>query len=134
MAKLGFMVAVDSSFALGDLGRVAKVIDVAERLPSVRWSPMIDALVRQAKARLAAARGEPDEADALFGSAIERFGEIGSPFLLATALTYRAEWLEAQRRPEEAATARNEARSIFESLGATVWLDRLDAANSDASV
>ena len=46
------------------------------------------------------------------------------PFWHATTLTEHGEWLAANGREAEAMPLFSRARATFESLGATVWLDR----------
>ena len=45
---------------------------------------------------------------------------------MAVALVDRAEWLVSQGRAEDAKPLLEEARAIFERLGAQPWLDRVD--------
>jgi hypothetical protein len=45
---------------------------------------------------------------------------------LGTTLTEQGEWLISRGRDAEADPVLDEARMIFDSLGAVVWLDRLD--------
>jgi predicted ATPase len=127
MVKVGIAVGVDAALALGDVDSVGRIIDEAERLPSIRWSPVTSALVQQANARLYVATGETDSVDGLFAGALDLFRQTGARFWLATTLAHRAEWLRASGREDEARLACDEARSIFEHLGASVWLDRVGA-------
>jgi hypothetical protein len=50
---------------------------------------------------------------------------LGTPFEEAVALCEFAEWLEGQGRPDDAATAALEARTLFDRLGARPWLERI---------
>jgi hypothetical protein len=127
MVKVGIAVGVDAALTLGDGDSVGRIIDEAERLPSIRWSPVTSALVQQANARLYVATGETDSVDGLFAGALDLFRQTGARFWLATTLAHRAEWLRASGREDEARLACDEARSIFEHLGASVWLDRVGA-------
>jgi len=124
MVKVGFAEAVDACFALGDLDRVRSLTEQAERLKSFRSSPVIMALLRRSKARLAGATAD-EGAEALFVSAEDVFRHTGTRFWLATTLAEHAELLGSQGRLAEAAPSIDEARGIFETLGAVVWLDRL---------
>jgi tetratricopeptide (TPR) repeat protein len=125
MVKIGFLEALDAAFALGDLDRVRVLTERAERIKSTRSSPVMMAHQSKAKARLAAANGD-DGADALFDATTQTLRRLGNRFWLATTLAEQAEWFVSHSREEEADPLMNEARGIFESLGAIVWLDRLD--------
>jgi hypothetical protein len=48
------------------------------------------------------------------------------PFWTAVTLLEQAEWLTGQDRPDAGSPIRDEARAIFESLGARPWLDRVN--------
>jgi hypothetical protein len=127
MTKIAFAEAVDAAFALGDLDLVRSLIDRGERLKSIRISPVIRALVDRSAARLAVATGETEGVDALFGGAAGLFRETGVRFWLAATLTEHGEWSCSQGREAEGSSLLEEARSIFESLGATTWRERLDS-------
>jgi tetratricopeptide (TPR) repeat protein len=126
MTKIGFVEAVDAAFAIGDLNRVRSLIEQGKHLTSIRISPVMPAFVGQAEARLAVATGETEGVDALFGSAAGLFRETGVRFWLGTTLTEHGEWLISQGRDDGAVPLLDEARGIFDSLGAVIWLDRLD--------
>jgi len=132
MTKFAFAEAIDAAFALGDLERVRSLIDRGEQLKSIRISPVIRALLDRSKARLAAATGEHAGVDALFGGAAGLFRETGVRFWLAATLTEHGEWLRSQDRDDDAAELLEEARSIFGSLGAATWVERLDLASAGA--
>ena len=83
------------------------------------------ALHLRAKARLAAAHGH-DGADSLFDTSTRTMRQIGSPFWLAATLVEQGEWFASQDREDETRPLLDEARGIFESIGAVVWLDRVD--------
>jgi tetratricopeptide (TPR) repeat protein len=125
MVKIGFLEAVDAGFALGDLDRVRALTEWAEKLKSIRSSPVLMALNQRAKARLAAANGDQG-ADALFDASTQTLRRMGNRFWLATTLADQGEWFASQGRTDEADPLLSEARQVFESLGAVVWLDRLD--------
>jgi hypothetical protein len=73
------------------------------------------------EAKLAAAGGERDRAPAGFAAAA---------FPLAVALLEHGEWLA----PDEAAQPLlEEARAIFERLGASPWLERLERVEQSAA-
>jgi tetratricopeptide (TPR) repeat protein len=125
MVKIGFLEAVDAGFALGDLDRVRTLTEWGEKLKSIRSSPAMMALHLRAKARLAAAHGD-DGADSLFDASAQTLRQMENRFWLAATLAEQGEWFASQGREDEANPLLDEARGIFESVGAVVWLDRLD--------
>jgi hypothetical protein len=97
--------AVEAALALGELGRIQELLSVVDAVPPGLRSPYLDAHVRRFRARMAG-----DEAG-LAGAAAS-FRELDVPFWLAVTLLELAELTEH-------AAARDEAREIFERLGAT---------------
>jgi tetratricopeptide (TPR) repeat protein len=125
MVKIGFLEALDAGFALGDLDRVRALTEWAETIKSSGSSPVMMALQQRAKARLAAASGD-NGADSLFDASTQTLRQMGNRFWLAATLAEQGEWFASQGREDEADPLLDEARGIFESVGAVVWLDRLD--------
>lgn len=83
-----------------------------------------------ARAGIAALEGRRDDTVTAYGEALRRFRALGLDFELArTALDLVL--LVGPDTPEAVAAA-NEARAIFERLGARPYLDRLAAAMGDA--
>jgi class 3 adenylate cyclase/tetratricopeptide (TPR) repeat protein len=132
MTKVGLAEAVDAALMMGDLNRVRSLIERGDRLTSIKLSPVTRALVDRAKARLAVAAGEKEGVEALFGGAAGLFRECGVPFWLAATLTEQGEWYRAQGRDAAGISLLEEARAIFDSLGAVKWLERLDHAAAEA--
>ncbi|MDP9298449.1 MAG: AAA family ATPase, partial [Actinomycetota bacterium] len=132
MVKIGFLEAVDAGFALGDLDRVRGLTEWGERLKSIRSSPVMMALHLRAKARLAAATGD-DGADSLFDASTQTLRQMGNRFWLAATLAEQSESFTSQGREDEAKPLLGEARGIFESLGAVVWLERLERLGRSAA-
>ena len=96
-------------------------------LPPGRSSQVFQAQASRFRARLAAERGEADEAERLFKRAAGLFREIAAPFYLAVTQLEHAEWLVAQGRAAEArAAARRGARGL-RAAEAQPWLERCDA-------
>jgi class 3 adenylate cyclase/tetratricopeptide (TPR) repeat protein len=119
--------AVDSALALGDLARATELLARTEAVPPGEVSPYGRATLARARAKVAAASGETQGVGARFEEAVAGLRGVEMPYDLALALTDHGEWLLATGRAEEAAKPLAEAREIFEGLGATVLLDRLDA-------
>jgi tetratricopeptide (TPR) repeat protein len=89
--------------------------------------PFLEAQAERFRARLAAARGQADEAERGFKRGTALLREIAARFWLAVVLLEYGEWLAQAGRAEEAAPLLEEARETFERLEAKPWLERLDA-------
>jgi class 3 adenylate cyclase/tetratricopeptide (TPR) repeat protein len=113
-AKQGFVHAVEAAIALGDTARADELLRTVEELPVAARSPFYDAQVLRFRAKLS---GD----GAGFARAAAIFRQLELPFWLAVTLLEQS---------DPAGVA--EAREIFERLGATRWLERLDGALSAA--
>ena len=122
-----FVVAAGAAFELKDHTRVEDVLSIVESLPPGRSSQAFQAQASRFRARLAAERGEADEAERLFKRAAGLLREIAAPFNLAVTQLEHAELLVAQGRATEAEPLLAEAREVFEGLKAQPWLERCDA-------
>ena len=89
---------------------------------------MLDAEAMRARARLAAYEGDVEEAERWFRRSIELFRELATPFFQARAQIQYAELIGGV---DDGVAAREEAASIFESLGATPWLERARPLTSE---
>ncbi len=112
--KWGLVEALEAAFALGGSTKIEELLEIIESIPAGSRPPYLDAQARRFRARLA---GDP----AGFRAAAARFRALEIPFWLAVTL------LELGDEPGLA-----EAREIFERLGATPWLERVDAATATA--
>ena len=126
-AKESFVLAIDAAFELGDLGRVDDLLGWAESLPLGRRPQFVRAHSARFRGRLAAARGEPDEAERGLKGGAGLFRELALPFYLAVTNLELGEWLAEQKRSEEAAALVAEATATFERLEAKPWLERAAA-------
>jgi class 3 adenylate cyclase/tetratricopeptide (TPR) repeat protein len=118
--KEAFVVAVDAALALGDVARAEELLAVVDRLPA-GWSPrFLRAQSARFHGRIAARRGDTEEADRLFEQAAVQFAELSLPFYRAVTLLEHAEALGQ--------SVGDEARETFERLGALPWLERVEAA------
>jgi tetratricopeptide (TPR) repeat protein len=118
------VVGIQGAISSGDLDAADDLLAHIAGLNPARRPQFLDAHSLRLGAQLAALRGDGDGVDPGFRSAVGRFRELGLPFWLAVTLLEHGEWV-ASRAPAEAAPLLEEARSIFESLGAVLWLDRL---------
>jgi class 3 adenylate cyclase/tetratricopeptide (TPR) repeat protein len=117
-----FAEAIDCAFAAGDIARVEDVLATVDGLTPAQLIPLLDAEAARARGRLAAHRGELEDADELFRRAIGLFRELETPFFLARAQLEYAELLAPSGR--DGGALRQEALAVFEALAATPWLKR----------
>jgi class 3 adenylate cyclase/tetratricopeptide (TPR) repeat protein len=125
--KQSFVTAVEAALELGDLGKAEELLAVVEALPPGSSSQFLQAQSARFRARLAARRGDADEAERRFKRATGLFRELALRFYLGATQLEFGEWLVGQGRHEEAEPLLAEAREIFEQLEAKPWLNRVDA-------
>ena len=125
--KAAFVAALDAALAAGDLDGTEQLVARIEALPPGHRPPFLRAQAARFRARLAAARGEHDQAEQGFKTAEQIFREHSLPFWLAVVQLEHAEWLAGQERETDAEPLLAEAREIFERLKAVPWLDRIAA-------
>ncbi len=130
----GFVEAVESAFALGDLGKVAELLDTLSGFPRGTVPQFLHAHSMRFRSRLAAARGGNAAVEDGFKGASGLFRELGVPFWLAVTLLEHAEWLASQGRSEEGGPMLDEARGTFERLQARPWLERVDRVGAAGRV
>jgi class 3 adenylate cyclase/tetratricopeptide (TPR) repeat protein len=129
-----FVNAVDAAFVLNDHTKVEALLSIVESLPPGQSSQALQAQSSRFRARLAAERGETEEAERRFKRATGLFREIAASFYLAVTQLEQAEWLAGQERADEAEPLLAEARETFEQLGATPWLERAGGVRAGAEV
>jgi hypothetical protein len=118
---------VDTALALGDTARADELVRAVEELvPGVR-PPFLEAHAHRFRGRMSG-----DEAR--FKTAASLFREYGIPFWLAVTRLEHAELLRVRGPADEAASLLDEAREIFERLGAAPWLERLDRVRTAEAV
>jgi class 3 adenylate cyclase/tetratricopeptide (TPR) repeat protein len=113
---IGYAVAIDAALALGDIDAAEELLLQIRSIPEVERRMLVDAQTSRLEGKMAALRGN-DPADA-FARAAAIFREIPMPFWLAVTL---AEAADCGIRE-----GADEARAIFERLGARLWIERLD--------
>ena len=114
--KQGLVWTVESALALGEPGRADELLrTVEERAPGLR-APFLDAQAQRFRARM---NNDPER----FKAAAAGFREYGLRFWLAVTL------LEHGELTGESALL-GEAQEIFESLRATPWIERTNAADA----
>jgi len=126
-----FVVAVEAALALGDVQRAEQLLGLVDALPPGRSARFLQAHALRFRARFRVRDGDGDEADRLFGRAIELLRELDFPFYLAVALLEQGKTLITDAARDEAEPLLAEARQIFARLEARPWLERLDAVEAD---
>ena len=118
--------AVDAAFALGRDEKVEELIDLVRTHYRPGRQRAIDAHIHRWRAALAAHRNM-DEVAEEFTAALDAFATLRRPFWTAVTQLEFAEWLMRQERDAEAAALLIQSRSGFAHLGATPWVERVDA-------
>ena len=114
--KQGFVWTAEAALALGDRDRVDELLRAVEEQPPGLRPPFLEAHAHRFRARMS---GNPEGLKAAAGG----FREYDIPFWLAVTLLEHGELTGD-------ASLLTEAREIFESLGATPWLERLAAVTA----
>jgi class 3 adenylate cyclase/tetratricopeptide (TPR) repeat protein len=127
--KEAWFQACEAAFDLGDLDRVDELLGMFDRLTPSDQSPLLTAYAARFRARLLDLRGDRDAAAALRVHAIDQFRALETPHHVAFTLLEQAE-----AGSGDTAMLLAEAREIFERLGATPWVERVDAAERAVTV
>ncbi len=118
-----------AALAVGDEDAVGHLIRFVAELPPARRSPLLGSAAARFEGLLAARRGDLPAADKRLAASIRQLREVEVPFNLGQALIDHAEVLRA-RGDDQAPALLAEARTIFERLRATPWLERVDQLES----
>jgi class 3 adenylate cyclase/tetratricopeptide (TPR) repeat protein len=125
--KQAIVEAIEAAFSLGELTKVDELIQLVEAVPPGSRAPYLDAQATRFRARI----GSDPAGYAAAGAA---FRDLNLPFWLAVTQLEHAELLVDHDRSAEAEPLLAEAREIFERLGATPWLKRLEKVRGPAQV
>ena len=126
-SREAYFEASAAALALEDESTIELLIDFVAGLPPAARSPLLRAGAGRLDGLLALRRGDAERADELLALAARELSSVGARFFLAQILLERATTVLAADRPSDAETLLSEARSVFERLRATPWLDRLEA-------
>jgi hypothetical protein len=127
--KVGWNEACEAATGLGEQETVEELLGEVERLPPSDRTPRLVAQEARFRGRLLALRGDLDRADEFLSRAGDGFRALRMPYPLAMVLVERAELGVADPAPLIA-----EAREILERLGASLWLERLEAVERAVAV
>jgi predicted ATPase/class 3 adenylate cyclase len=125
--------ALVAAFALEDRAKADELLALIEELPPGELTPRLRAIGARFSARRAALDGDDATASAAYLAAAEIFREIETPFSLAVVRLEHGEWLAASGHADEAELFLDEARTIFERLRATPWIERLSRVEHGAA-
>ena len=121
----GLVESFEAAFDADRLDKVEELLKLFDSMVRGELTPYLRAHSARARARLAAAHGEHEGAEAYFKEAAEMFRDYNYPFHLAVTLTMHGEWLEGRSHPADAASFFEEADAVFRRLGAVPWRERL---------
>jgi tetratricopeptide (TPR) repeat protein len=111
---------------LGDPSLALPVVSFVDEFPAARRTRGLEACRRRIHANVAAARGDQDVAADEFAVALATVRNLGKAAHLAPVLADYGRWLAETGRADEAQPLLDESRALFEQMGATLWLERLD--------
>jgi class 3 adenylate cyclase len=111
-------IAIDAALGLRDLEQATALLEELEARAASERRPFLEAQSARVGAKIAAQRGEDGAGG--FARATQIFREIRAPYWLAITLAEAA---------EAGGDGTDEAREIFERLGARPWLERLAGAS-----
>jgi len=120
----GAIEAVEGAFAENDEDAVRSVLAIIDGTPRGKLPTSLLAQSLRAKGRLALLNGDAAESGRLLTGACGLFRELATPFWLGVTSLELGECLGEQGREQEASPLVDEARAIFEQLGAAPWLER----------
>jgi class 3 adenylate cyclase/tetratricopeptide (TPR) repeat protein len=113
-----YALSVEAAISLDDEDAIADLVELVTRLPPARATPLLRAGRGRLEAERAHRNGDADAAERFEEEAIGLLRSVGARPLLASAL------LERARRHQDLG-AQEEARAIYEALGAVRWLERI---------
>jgi tetratricopeptide (TPR) repeat protein len=114
--------AFDAAYAVGDLGAAERLIDEIQALPPAEITPMLEAHLARARARLARFRERADEAYEEIARASALYRDMDAIFMRAITLLDRARWHGTDGHESDAAPLQEEAITIFNRLEASPWV------------
>ncbi len=118
--------SLDSAFELDDREVINELLATVDAATPVDRTPLLVAIEAVSRGRTQALDGDLDEAVRGLRDAAHRFDQLDMPLEQGRALYHLGRALASAGNAESAATLQ-QARSIFERLGAQLWTDRVDA-------
>jgi len=116
-----------------DRERLARLVQLVDERSTVGRTWGFEAQLDRLRGALASLAGDHDAATGALAQALAQVRDRGKDFLLARVLTDYGAALARAGREGEAEPLLDEARSLFERMGAVAWLERLDAIQTTSS-
>jgi class 3 adenylate cyclase/tetratricopeptide (TPR) repeat protein len=124
----------DAAAVLDDPAPAAGFADRCDALPASAQTRHLRAMAGRVRAVRAAAAGDEDGAADAFADALAAARSLGRKAPLASVLADYGVWLVECGRHDEAEPLLDEARQLYEHMGAQRWLDRIAAARPKAEL
>jgi len=121
-------VALDVLQQTGDVSALLPLIDLADAAPRAKRSRLLEADIGRVRGVAASLAGDHDEAADHFARALSAARNLGEGLWTARVLAEYARALVRAGRADEAEPLADEARGLFEQMGATHATERLDTA------
>ncbi|HEV8280643.1 MAG TPA: adenylate/guanylate cyclase domain-containing protein [Candidatus Limnocylindrales bacterium] len=122
---------IDIALAAGDLDTAGQAVDELESIAADFQRPVFEAGALTGRGELLLGESRPSEASPILGRSWRLWQETDLPYESAQARLHYAEALAAEGDQESARRDLRAARSVFERLGATLDLQRVDALLGD---
>lgn len=126
--------AADFAVLLGDTAATLPLLERFETVPESALTRSLRTQGGRLRAFRAVAAGEEDVAADAFGDALAAARSLGRAGYTARVLADYGVWLVDCGRAAEAEPLLEEARELFEGMGAARWLERIDAVRPKATV
>jgi hypothetical protein len=114
--------AFDAAYAVGDVGAAERLIDEIQALSPAENTPMLEAHLVRARARLARFREQADEAYEEIARASALYRDVDAIFMRSVTLLDRARWHGTDGHESDATPLPEEAITIFDRLEASPWV------------
>ena len=132
--KDAFVEGVEAALALERLGDAEEMLAIVEKMPPGRLPQYVEAHARRFRSRMAILQNDTPNVEQGFKNATGMFREMAVPFWMAVTMLEHGEWLVGQERAPDARPLLDEARAVFEGLGAAPWLERLGKVSATIGV
>ena len=119
--------AIEAALAAGENERAERLLVRFEARADRSQIPWCLAVSSRCRALALASRGELDAAAVALERALDEHQRSPVPFALARTLLAQGQVLRRLKRKRQARSALEDARRIFERLGAQPWVSRVDA-------
>jgi DNA-binding CsgD family transcriptional regulator len=117
---------IDAAVALGDLGRAERMLNRLDERAATLPRPWTMAVAARCRGLLRASRGDLDGAIAALDQALVLHARLEMPFELGRTLLVKGEVHRRRREKRLAKESIESARSLFEELGARLWMERAE--------